>query len=450
MKIIILLTFIFISFIGQATELPAWESPEHNAEQLAKINYELKDQKRFRIENILKQSIFNTMPENLAEGQINNYDPMLVTIASALKSQTYERNNEEWVKAALPPINPEVSAICPEALTAYIKNTNSPHTFVVLPGTHAGWKSGAFLNQTAFTLKEQFNDPNIIYISGYLSEEFLADSCKKIPWDLVSIAEDLYLRIRKLLNSRQADPQKTGLIGWSGGGGLTLVMLGMDSKFQQQTFQNGGIAFSPTLDGRVTFSNLDQAYLLSSLKTPYELASLDWENLKFFIPALFEDGAIDWKDMINMYEKNPENFIARSFNHFTLDNLQSTMEAVNVNEEDLNGGLSHYNFYVNTGFRQDMRANFQNLEELNTYFDDYLNPRPYLENIKQLFLIHFSQDDPVLSSYNNSGQPEVITNILNTAQQNPNIIVSNPPYGGHTSQGLDPIFDELIKEFFTD
>ena len=453
MKVAILLIFIFISFLSQATELPALESAEYNNEHIETIHHELKNyksQKRFRIEDILKRSVFNTKPESLAEGRITNYDPMLISIVAAMKSHDYERNNKEWIDAVLPPIDSEVSAVCPKNLRVHVKNTNSPYTFVILPGTYANWKAGAFLNQTALTLKEQFNDPNILYIPGYLSEEFLTGSCTKIPWDLISIADDLYLRIRRFLQKRNADPKKTGLIGWSGGGALSLVMLALDSYSPEPVLQNGGMAFSPVLDGRTTFSNLDTGHNLSLKKTSHTLASLDWRNLKFFMHSSIKDGSIDWKDIVNMYEKDPEDFIARAFNHLTSKNLKDTIKSINLREEHINGKLSHYNFHVNTGFRQTMQADFKNNDELNLYFDEYLNIQPYLEQIKQPFFIHFSQDDPILSSHDNSGQPQVITDVLNAARQNPNIIVSNPVYGAHTAQGLDPIFDELIKTFFAD
>ena len=412
-----------------------------------------------RVLKILDQSVFNksSPPASLENGQLTSYDPMMISVAASLRSEQPSINAGEYKEVALPPA-PNSPSICSGPISAFVRKTDSPYTFVILPGTHGNWRSagGSFYNQTINSLDKNFDDPNIIAFHGYLSPDFLEGSHCNIPWDTVNIGLDFYLRTSAYLESIQADPLRTGLIGYSGGGGLTLLMLAYDSAdhdfSDKKYFGLGGIAFSPTLDGRVTFNNLDTGYKVSVEKYhDNTLSSVDLKNIPFFLRAI-RDFTLDWKDIVESYEKNPEDFRARAFNYFTINNLTSSMEAVGFDENNINGSLSHYNFYINTGFRQDITEELGreigSLKTLNRLYDEKSNAVPFLDQIEAPFLIYFSKDDPVLSSYDDSGQPRVITRILNRANSNSNIIVFNPKYGAHIGVFFDPIFPELLHIFF--
>ena len=408
---------------------------------------------------ILDKSAFNdsSPPASLENGQLTSYDPMMISVAATLRSEQPGINEGKYKEVKLAPASNSPS-ICIGDFSAFVKHskTNSPYTFIILPGTHGSWGTRSFYNQTIDNLDRNFDDPNIIAFHGYLSPDFLEGSDCKIPWDTTNIGLDFYLRTSAYLESIQADPEHTGLIGFSGGGGLTLLMLAYDSEDQdfsdKKYFGLGGIAFSPTLDGRVTFNNLDTGHKVSVEKHhDNTLSSVDLKNIPFFLRAM-KDLSLDWKDIAESYDKNPEDFRARAFNHFTFNNLTSSMEAVGFDESNINGPLSHYNFYINTGFRQDITQELgheiDSLETLNELYDENSNAMPYLDQIEAPFLIYFSQDDPVLSSYDDSGQPGIITKILNRADRNSNIIVFNPRYGAHVGMFFDPIFSELLYTFF--
>ena len=203
------------------------------------------------VRNVLEKSIFdkNQPPESMLEGQITHYQPLSLAIVSSLYSRLPERDDDLYAQVDLPPL--ENSDICPNPIKAFVKlsKQDNPHTFVILPGAYATWKRGSFNNQTIAILDKHFNDPNIISFAGYLSPPFLKGVCNKIPWDSVSIAKDLYSRLSIYLNEIKADPSSTGLIGFSGGGGLAAIMLSEDSH-SERLFGLGGAVFSPTLHGR--------------------------------------------------------------------------------------------------------------------------------------------------------------------------------------------------------
>ena len=335
--------------------------------------------------------------------------------------------------------------------------TNSPYTFILLPGIYTSSELKGHNNQTIAALDKHFDDPTIISFAGYLSPQFLKGTCNKIPWDILSLSKDLYSRLRTYLIKIKANPQYTGIIGASGGAGLIPLMLANDAQNSSEDpdiddrssipkdlfFGLGGIAFSPTLHGRTVYHNLDNSYQISSSHTLQTLTQRTWANTWLFLKT---GGKISWTDVADLYALDPINFLHKASNEFTLVSLNNILKAIGVNKDQLNGPFSYYDVYINTGFRND--KSISSNSNIDALYDKATDIRPFLDQITQPFLIYFSQDDPIASSYNNSGQPEVITDILYHAQNNPNIIVFNPKYGAHTGCFLDPIFDELIGTFF--
>ena len=427
------------------------------------------------VNEVLRDSVFDKdqPPESILEGQITHYHPMSLAIISSLYSRLPERDDDQYAQVNLPAL--ENSEICPNPMKAFVKlsKQDHPHTFIVLPGAYATWKRGSFNNQTIVVLDKHFNDPNIIAFAGYLSPPFLEGVCNKIPWDSISIAKDIYSRLGIYLDEIQANPSSTGLIGFSGGGGLATVMLSEDSSMKEKRhFGLGGAVFSPTLHGRTIFHNLDAAKepidhsrALTKVTDEDGFLWLDWGSLLFFVSAHLNNLEIDWKDSINAYEDGPKDFLERAINEFTVIDLKDTLTAVGFNIDNVDGEFNYYNAYINTGYKSalldkciksslyspipDCLLLTINQGYLNYSYDNKTNLTPFLATIDKPFLIYFSQDDPVLSSYDNSGQPKVITEILDDAKNNPYITVFNPQYGGHIGIFLDPIFEELVKSFFS-
>ena len=431
--------------------------------QILSAYKEVREEQKDRIQVVLDQSIFNEKPKSLIKNHITTYDPSLVAVTATMYSQLPERDDTQFSQHRLIYTGQPQTTPCPYDMRFFIQHSSndSPWTFVILPGAYASWESGMFHNQTIATLNDRFDNPTIIALDGYLSPAFLQNgTCHEIPWDAKAIALDIRERLKRALDAINADPKKTGLIGYSGGGGLILPMLAEDAKEAKglsgeksskhsRLFGLGGMAFSPTLHGLSIFNNID-----ASVKDiPHEktLISSDISYLVFIAKAYLEDFVLDWRDMVDLYEVDPQNYRERFFNTFTYVDLKNVLSAMNFDPENVNGDLSYYNVFVNTGLRNDMFLRGQGLSSsvLAQRFEEILDPVPMLKTIDRPLLIYFSQDDPVLSSYDGSGQPQAVTEILNHARQNPNITVFNPEYGGHTGQFFDPIFEPLLHTFFT-
>ena len=444
------------------------------------------------VNEVLKDSIFNKdqPPESMLEGQITYYDPVPLMLVSSVYSRSPGRDNTQYTQVHLLPVK-NFNHICPNPMKAFVKlsKQDNPHTFIILPGAYASWQRGSFNNQTISVLDKQFNDPNIIAFAGYLSPPFLTKVCEKIPWDSISIARDLYSRLGVYLGKIQANPETTGLIGFSGGGGLALIMLSEDASVSQnqekkRLFGLGGTSFSPTLHGRTIFHNLDT--VVSSIDHPRALT--DWTNFGNLTGSRIQFWESSWKQLSESHRNDPEALLERAFNEFSVVDLEDILKAVRFETDnlhihwgrdfptrqplmdslglDVGRKLSYMDVFINTGLRLDLinkcwnehlgdtegfnkcKSKLDNPDNLKSFYDNRTDIRPHLAAIDKPALIYFSQDDPVLSSYDGSGQPPVNTEILEEAQNNSNITVFNPKYGGHIGVLLDPIFEDLIRAFF--
>ena len=293
-----------------------------------------------------------------------------------------------------------------------------------------------------------------------MSPGFLEGTCQEIPWDGSTIAKDFYSRLRVYLSEIQAQPEYTGVIGFSGGGGLAIGILGTDAQFSksnqgQRFFGLGGAVFSPTLHGRTIFENLDASIKDIDHSRVLTTVGAEWKEVShiwFLAKALaVNDWGLDWRDVIDLYEGDVQNFWERSLNEFTHVDLKDTLTAVGFDIDKVEDEFGYYNAYIKTGLGRNVlngRPSLMTKEFLDKAYDKLQDPNPFLDSIDRPLLIYFSQDDPILSSYDSSGQPQAITEILERAEKNPNIMVFNPKYGAHIGVFLDPVFDDLIYNTF--
>ena len=170
---------------------------------------------------------------------------------------------------------------------------------------------------------------------------------------------------------------------------------------------------------------------------------------------IVNDWGLDWHDVIDLYKGDIQNFWERSLNEFTHVDLKDTLTAVGFDIDKVEGEFGYYNAYIRTGLGSVLnRLPFHipshqlTKEFLDKSYDTLQDANPFLDSIDRPLLIYFSQDDPILSSYDSSGQPQAITEILERAEKNPNITVFNPKYGAHIGVFLDPVFDDLIYNTF--
>jgi hypothetical protein len=403
-----------------------------------------------RVAEALAQSSFysNTRPASVTPDSAVSYDAMLMSVLASTKSRLPERDETRWQAISLPAVHKE--AFCPGPMKGYLKRsaTNSPYTFIILPGSYATYTRGSYINQTTDVLSVEFNDPNIITFPGYLSPDFLSGTCVKIPWDHRTISKDLFERLSQELQSIRATPATTGLIGFSGGATLAADILAADAIATKagstRRFGLGAMSFSPILDGRTAFANLDTRHKNSRINPNLGLTTMDPNNLWY----LLMHGEPDWQDVLALYSQSPIEFDDRSFNEFTIEDLYSTVSSVGIGAGFLQrrGLLTYYDVYVYEGFQKDTKVSDADVDAA---FDRATDLRPTFAAVDRPLLIYFSQDDPVLSNSESADQPAVISDILSAAKTNPNVTVFNPKYSGHTGALMDAAFSKLVFAFFS-
>ena len=413
--------------------------------------------KATNVESVLEQSIYNSdkAPTDFDDFKLLQYDPLVLSVTATVRSRASKikpievktkrgrRFVKVWEDILLSPQSKQ--SICSGDLKAYFKasSTKSPYTFVILPGSYTTHKSGAFINQTSDVLIQNFNDPNILAFSGYLSSDFIGDACKKIPWDSVAIANDLHQRIEAFFERHNLNKESSGIVGFSGGGFLTSIILSADgAPNRQPIFGLGGLSFSPILIPVVAFDILDSEYKSSSIRQDKAISSLNFNNIRSFLKY----GTPPETDFSRMQLEDPTEFRNRFYNEFTHVSLRQTIDAVGISIDTSDNELSYENFYIYNGFKTDnpkIETSF-----LKEKFIQDTDITHELEHIKAPHLIYFSQDDPILAAKIGEPQDSRIDELLETASQNPNITVFNPKYGAHVGALVDPIFEELVTEFF--
>ncbi len=420
----------------------------------SELSAQLTESKRVQIESLLAQNVFAD-EQSLQEwqntaGGITPYHPALFTALAALSSTLPNRDESKWIPVEMPP-HKEFSHT-PYNITAMFKKSESgsAHTYIILPGAFTPWKRASYVNQIADILNRNFQDPNIIAFPGFLHPDFLKNSYKIIPWNIPAMAEDIYFRIRKLLTDEGARPEGTGIIGVSLGGSFALMMMAYDAKYARANnkeiiFNLGGISVSPPLHARLNYEQLDKQHEMSRINPSHGLTTLDLRNIYNIARyKLFQQQKAE--NLLPYFKSKENEFIDRVFNEFTVVNLKNLLSAVGqsgVREK------SYYNVFINKGFRESTKQTAEG-EDILTRFDRVFDQKHFLRSVERPFLLSVAQDDHVIFPRNkNDTQPEVITDILNTARENPNIIVHNPKYGAHVSVGLlDPNFEKTVSSFF--
>lgn len=363
------------------------------------------------------------------------YQPMVVTMVASLKSREPARAGR-WFDAEMP--GRGVPESCDGSLVAHVHKSarGSDQTFVILTGSHASFYYGGYTNQVADVLLRQFHDPNVIALDGFQSKDFLKGRCHSILWNTNALGRDLHDRLGALLSSLQLSGDKTGLIGFSGGATLAIVALGADEGRATPVFGRGAIAVSPILDGRAAFRLLDGQHAASSQPTE-GLLTYTWRTATRSLWHLLIKG---WRAFPEMYERRPEEFVERGYNEMTVGFLAKAAAAVGVDDAS-----SYYHVYVERGFQESRRVPDG---QRDAGFDAANDIRPTLERLEKPLLIYFSADDPILSTADGKTQAPEISAMLNSARKNPNVVVFNPRFGGHTGATLDRAFPAMIRAFF--
>ncbi len=389
-----------------------------------------------RLDEVLARSLFvsETPPDFRLNDAVIAYDPILVSVVASLRSRSPAKV-KTWETVSLPAL--DRTAPCAGPITAFVRKsrTGDPRTFVLLPGSFASASRGSFTNQTAAALDQAFGDPTLMTFAGYMSTEFLKGACFKIPWDGIGIGRDLFARLNVWFKENESVGAKRGLVGYSGGGLLTLAMLAADAAKVKQgsarVFPVGGMVFSPVLHGRKAFAILDSRHRQSTIAKDLTLTTMDYKNVFAISKNL---GTPAWWQIPGLYQKNPREFIDRAYNEFTVSDLSATLRAVGASAP--RAFESFYEAHVLEGFANE---NPGPSESIDARYDAATDVGALFNQIDAPLFLYSSQDDPVLGDV-----PEVLAQ----AYANSNVKVFNPKFGAHTGSLLDSIFNELIAKFF--
>ncbi len=396
------------------------------------------------IETVLKTSTFlNSQPEELRiESQAVPYDPMLVSVLASIKSRSPTLKPHTWQHLTLKPL--ELSETCPGKFKILFKasQSQSPYTFVIFPSFFSSLSSGAFIHQTSHILNKTFNDPHIIAFDGYLSPSFLKDTCVQVPWNLHALSRDIYSRLEHFFETLKLQNTHKGLIGFSGGASIVISLLGHEAQKPEVLFDLGGLSFSPLLHLRSTFHHLDLHH--QNNPNPHlGLTTTDLQNVFKISLSLFSFHSPLWIKVLDLYNKNPREFINRAFNELTVVDLKNMLKALKLPQKH----LSYYNTFVEGGFSSTLSAPVASREDLDRLFDKATDLKPSVAAIQKPLLVYFSQDDP-LASYKNQAFPPQVQDMLNTLSDHPHITLFHPQRGGHTGALLDHNLENLIFSFF--
>ena len=436
--------------------------------------FSLPSTKAARLNTLLQNSVLtaNQNPEAIAAAlDINEYDPLLLSVLAIVNSEL-PKHRIKRKTFQLPPSKEAKACKKPISITFRQSQTNNPYTFIIFPAPYTILREGSFINQLSDILDKNFNFPNIIVFNGYLSSAFLKNSCQSIPWDFISLATDLHLRLKKYLNENNLSPEHTGIIGASGGGSLVLALLAQASNI----FGLGGMSLSPFLHARAILYNLDLRHSQSIINPTWGLSTGDLKNLWYFLNIFTLPKQ---EQVMYLYNKNPREFKQRVFNEFTVSYLRDTLKGLRYHPSDINGEMNYYDVFINTDFLQDndinesiktttmtgisnniddfssVNQNFSSTQQvpnhssINAAFDQAISLQNVLPLIDKPLFIYSAQDDPIIFPPDESNPLfRSSLEILETAKNNSHIMVFNPPYGSHVGILLDPIFEELITTFF--
>ena len=428
----------------------------------------VESEKRTQIESILEESILNLPLHNLGPlgpeffqytiGVSMDYAPELFSVLANVITQIPPKNEKEWSMVNLPPN--EHSITCPYNIRAKFRPTknkrDSPYSFVIMPGAYTALSDESYINRIVDILDRNFQQPNIIRFAGFYHPDFLKDSCTSVPWNTPAVAQDIYFRLNKFLKSISAVPSRSGLIGVSLGASYLFVMMGHDGERgkkenRELLFGLGGFSISPPLHHFATYSHLDKKHQQTTIDPTDSLTSYNFWNFAFKVADLVRNGFLnEAKDIVSYFKEGPELFINRTYNEFMVG-LKDILSAVGIegNDEEMVG--NYIETFVLEGFIRDhglrQMYNMNNLTPVIPVHNKVVDLRPSLASLERPLFLFVAQDE-ILYSDGQEGLPEEVVDVLNVAFANDNIIVFNPKYGGHSGLFVDPIFENLLVEFF--
>lgn len=397
----------------------------------------------------------------LMEDGGQRYDPVLASIAASVIAR-WPLRRDKWVAHELLPTDRKMDSVCSGSLRAHVhlSTSGSRQTVIIFPGSHAQFKRGGYINRTVQLLREQFQeDLNFIAFSGFQSGEFLSGRCREVLWNPLNVGEDLFYRLKPLLSSWLGmRAQKIDIVGFSGGGAMTLGFLKANSEDRQRgsgfNIRSASL-WSPILNGPRAFSLLDQQinkYTTQDRLSPQ--AQLDYLTriggpLATAFVLQSERGLVSALETIRTRRSSElQRRFAGEFSYL----LQQTQKASQTGGSN---SSTYFDYYVVNGFAKDMKKRGQIYPDVPTLieaFNDTTNVIKYFNAIQETkILIVAPSDDPVLNRlpddiHDLNPDHELIEKLKN----NPMVYFYQPCRGGHTAHLMHSHAGQMMRAVMAD
>lgn len=381
-----------------------------------------------------------------------HYDAVTLSIAASLYSRSAPA--VLWESAPLQKSNLGGDHYFNSALPAYFRKGHSDRLYVILPGVFSTSEDGSFVNSVVGTLDRVHGKgdlPNVLYIPGIYTTEFMGRNITRFPWNQQAMARDIYQRIRSHYPKFFREG-KMGVIGSSGGATLAIHLLAEDTK--QGGMKLGALSLSPLIDTLEVLQRLDDQYARLEERGDHKntLTGIDYSNLitKAFRFLRTYEGSPTYEDVLLQAS-------GEKFNPASLQEMRDRFVS-EIYQEDLGKmrtltirdrkqlrttSLRFLTHIVSLGCLKNPKNSFQECRDRTSVKGD-------LGKVTAPLFIFLAQDDPVAAAdpEKTGQQPPGVASTLAQASLQPHITVFNPLYGGHAGIYFDEVFDELVEKFF--
>ncbi len=381
------------------------------------------------------------------------YDPLLLPVLSVVRSASpHYQKTGVFKKITLPKSELfKEQSNCPLPFEAYIREASDSDafTFLLLPGTYTQWKTGVFYNQTLAWIDRQHPGARVLAFNGFLSDPFLR-SCVELPWNMNVFAHDLRMRLENVYAEWKVDKERSGVIGYSGGGNMALRLLGIDSQkpSRSRLFAGGGFVGSPVIHHSESFRVLDAIASTVPHRLSFSSADYSFDFIFKTLPYLFTRGfQVTTKRLLDYYKHDPKNVNDRLINQIAYVELLNMMNALSIPNIRHPKRPTYNEVFIHYGLRHLPIANASYEEKL-AYYETINDMTQSILHIHHNTVMYFSLDDPFLIDNRKEASSEVMR-VLDIAASNPHIMVYTPRWGSHLGVFIDEVFDDLLTFSFT-
>ena len=375
------------------------------------------------------------------------YDPVMLSVVAALYSRSPRRKDfSKFRKLSLEPVAgfSEGSA-CRAPMSVYMKRSQSPRApvYIILPGFFTHWRTGMIYNRTIATLETMHPDPTILALGGFLSADFLSESCERVPALLEELTADVYQRLRLFLSSLydEGEVGEVYLLGFSGGARAALWLAAHDGTGEHKPLFERILAVSPPLEVLSVVDHLDG--YRRQLASRSSLSETLWGRVWGLLQNFTIDLPLDWRLAVEVFQRNPGGFRRKAMAQFAVKNLEEAWRSLSLRAGS-DEGVSYEELLVHRGLvAEDPQYGALSRAQRREVFRKRTDLRRALDHIHRPVSLYYAKDDPFFGVM---PSPD----LLRSLESHRYIHFMNPKFGAHLGLFVDPIFPSLLKVLFTE